>query len=373
MNILLLNYEFPPLGGGASLQTRLLAEQFSLQGHKVVIITSHYKGGNFFESYKNITIYRLPVLRKDLFKSRLIEMLLYVILSTLLSAFIIKKEKIQYQLSFFLLPTSVTAYINNILFRVPYWVSLRGGDVPSFVPNETQYYRYFYKFALKIGKKAKQLVAVSDDLAKLAKDDFPELNSKINNIDNGIEILKNIPYRTINKIKVFMFAGRLTEQKNLKNIIISLYKIKEPFVFNIYGDGPLKPELQKLIRNLCMTDRVIIYPWASNYEIEKEMRKSDYLILLSQKEGLSMTSLQAYKNGLPIIASKVCGLQNFVIDEYSGYLTDISVSDDYSDVLVKAINNKNWSQMSDNCFSLVKEKYNINDKADEYLDFFGKK
>ena len=233
MNILLLNYEFPPLGGGASLQTRLLAEQFSLQGHKVVIITSHYKGGNFFESYKNITIYRLPVLRKDLFKSRLIEMLLYVILSTLLSAFIIKKEKIQYQLSFFLLPTSVTAYINNILFRVPYWVSLRGGDVPSFVPNETQYYRYFYKFALKIGKKAKQLVAVSDDLAKLAKDDFPELNSKINNIDNGIEILKNIPYRTINKIKVFMFAGRLTEQKNLKNIIISLYKIKEPFVFNI--------------------------------------------------------------------------------------------------------------------------------------------
>jgi len=42
--ILILNYEFPPLGGGASPVSYEIAKGYAKLGHKVSVVTMHYKG-----------------------------------------------------------------------------------------------------------------------------------------------------------------------------------------------------------------------------------------------------------------------------------------------------------------------------------------
>lgn len=63
MKILILNYEYPPIGGGAGNQTKLLAEEFSKKGNKVRVITSHYKDLPFYERDGDLEIIRVPSFR----------------------------------------------------------------------------------------------------------------------------------------------------------------------------------------------------------------------------------------------------------------------------------------------------------------------
>ena len=44
MKILVINYEYPPIGGGGGFVTRDIFEEIAAKGHSVTVITSHYQG-----------------------------------------------------------------------------------------------------------------------------------------------------------------------------------------------------------------------------------------------------------------------------------------------------------------------------------------
>jgi UDP-N-acetylglucosamine:LPS N-acetylglucosamine transferase len=62
LNILTLNYEYPPVGGGGGYICKNIMDELAENGHKVTIITSHYNRLPKEESYGNINIYRVPVI-----------------------------------------------------------------------------------------------------------------------------------------------------------------------------------------------------------------------------------------------------------------------------------------------------------------------
>jgi hypothetical protein len=64
VNILLLNYEFPPIGGGAGIATFCLAEALAGFGHNVDILTSGGLGDRPIEKCRGFTIYRAISLGK---------------------------------------------------------------------------------------------------------------------------------------------------------------------------------------------------------------------------------------------------------------------------------------------------------------------
>ena len=63
MNILVLNYEFPPLGGGASPVSRDISIQLQKRGHQVTVLTMGYRDLPEYEEMQGIKIYRLKCLR----------------------------------------------------------------------------------------------------------------------------------------------------------------------------------------------------------------------------------------------------------------------------------------------------------------------
>ncbi len=67
--ILILNYEYPPLGGGAGVCTRFEAEGLATLGHQVTVLTTWFDGEEEIEKKGNLTIVRLKSKRKYEFKS----------------------------------------------------------------------------------------------------------------------------------------------------------------------------------------------------------------------------------------------------------------------------------------------------------------
>ena len=64
MNILLINYEYPPLGGGASNATWNFAKSFLKLGHQSVVITSGIDDNRGYKFEDGIHVYRLNSKRK---------------------------------------------------------------------------------------------------------------------------------------------------------------------------------------------------------------------------------------------------------------------------------------------------------------------
>ncbi len=371
MKILILNYEYPPIGGGAGNQTQMLAKLFVQNGHQVRIITSHFKKLPFYLNEEGIEIIRVPVFRREKYKSNLFQMGIYLILAIFPLLWTSIKWRPNIALSFFLLPTSILAYLQYKFFRIPYIVSLRGGDVPSFVPNEIKIYKYLKPFANIIGKSAKEIIAVSEDLGKMAVNDFPAIRSKIGFINNGI-MVNDLP-KKFNAVPTFLFVGRLTKQKRMEFIINSFKNIKGKYIFNIVGDGPLLRDLKKMVFENGLSDRILFKGWLSKGKVYHEMQNSHFLILMSEVEGLSNSGLEAYANGLPIIASNAPGIRNFVVDGFTGFLINTGDGKKLSETLEKIINNPEIaSKLSKNCKNFVRENYDINISAKKYMAIFEK-
>lgn len=64
MRLLILNYEYPPLGGGAGVITQKIAEGLAKKGHQITVVTTWFEGQSEDSSSDNLRIMRLKSRRK---------------------------------------------------------------------------------------------------------------------------------------------------------------------------------------------------------------------------------------------------------------------------------------------------------------------
>ena len=77
MNILILNYEYPPLGGGGGVISQHIANQLA-KSHQVTVLTTWYPGLEQDEFEGNLRIVRVGSLRRHTFRSDPLEMLSWI-------------------------------------------------------------------------------------------------------------------------------------------------------------------------------------------------------------------------------------------------------------------------------------------------------
>jgi glycosyltransferase involved in cell wall biosynthesis len=79
---------------------------------------------------------------------------------------------------------------------------------------------------------------------------------------------------------------------------------------NIVGDGPEKENLQKLINDNKLSDRVTIYSFTK--DIQKFYSSASVFVLSSRWEGFPLVIMEALAHGLPIIASDIPVCREFL-------------------------------------------------------------
>ncbi len=115
--------------------------------------------------------------------------------------------------------------------------------------------------------------------------------------------------------------GRLEPIKGHRDLLNALPMIKETFPeikALIVGDGRLRSELEGLIKELDLSDTVRITGW--RHDVKEILSIIDLLVHPSHNEGLGLALLEAMAQGKPVVATKVGGVPEVVIDGKTGFL-----------------------------------------------------
>jgi len=121
--------------------------------------------------------------------------------------------------------------------------------------------------------------------------------------------------------KLIINAARLIWQKNHQLLIDSFAEFNRKnnkYKLIILGDGPFYDALKKQIESLNLTEKVFLLGFKRN--VFEYMLISEFFVLTSKTEGFPVVSLEAMAVGLPLISTKVAGLDNSIIDGFNGYL-----------------------------------------------------
>ena len=137
MRILILNYEFPPVGGGGGRASAELGEALVERGHELSVITSHAESLSRSETKYGMNVVRVPTGRRALYRASFATMARYVLSGFRPGLSLIRSWRPEAMHAHFAVPTGALAYVLSRLTGVPYVLTVHLGDVPGGVPEKT--------------------------------------------------------------------------------------------------------------------------------------------------------------------------------------------------------------------------------------------
>jgi len=321
--LLVINYEYPPLGGGAGNATAHIARHMAALDREVLVVTSAFKGFPAEESVDGYGIRRIPAARRHEEKCAAWEMAVFMASACLHVPLIARSFRPDAALAFFGIPCGPAAWILRALGGTPYAVSLRGGDVPGFQPYDLARMHRLTGPAIRfLWKRAGAVVANSQGLASLARAFEPGLEYPV--IPNGADTELFRPRqgeRAPGPARLF-FHGRVVYQKGLDVLLEALGMLPRDAAWElrVAGDGPQRPELEARARELGVADRVSFLGWMRRPELAAALRESDLYVFPSRDEGMPNAVLEAMASGLPVAATRIAGCEELVVPGETGLL-----------------------------------------------------
>ena len=320
MRILLLNSEYPPLGGGAGNASANLAHCLAQMGHAVTVVTSRWADLPNREQDGNLTVLRIPALRRKQDRSGALEQILFILSASFFSLRLVRQLKPDATLAFFGVPSGAVALFLKLVARIPYVVSLRGGDVPGFRPYDFgTYHKLIAPLLRVIWKNASAVIANSNGLRDLALKFDSRFEIPI--IPNGVDLdLYKTGTHENTSPRIFS-VGRIVHQKGLDLALRALSGLKDlDWEWRIAGDGPQLDFLKLLAQELGIADRVTFLGWQSRAQLIGQYQHANLFLFPSRHEGMPNAVLEAMASGLPVIASRIAGSEELVVDGETGML-----------------------------------------------------
>ncbi|WP_118195547.1 glycosyltransferase family 4 protein [Albibacterium indicum] len=147
---------------------------------------------------------------------------------------------------------------------------------------------------------------------------------------------------------------RLLKLKNLDMVIKALATVNYDYTYHIYGDGPEKQNLERLITRFDLSNKVTLHGFVPNRELPGILSNMDLFVMPSFPETLGRVYLEAMACGLPIIGVKNTGIDGIVENGKHGFLVDIDDERSLERVLTKVFDNPDQlREMSVNARKLV--------------------
>ena len=106
----------------------------------------------------------------------------------------------------------------------------------------------------------------------------------------------------------------LKPQKAPQDVVAVARRVSDLFPqarFVIIGDGELRPDIESLIHRNGVENRVRLVGWRR--DVDRAMKSFDALLLTSHWEGLPRVMLEAVSAGLPVVATRVGGVEEIAM------------------------------------------------------------
>ncbi|OZS41621.1 glycosyltransferase family 4 protein, partial [Photobacterium sanguinicancri] len=174
------------------------------------------------------------------------------------------------------------------------------------------------------------------------------------------------------KVKKVVFVGRLSEEKGLIELYDALQVLVdrgEKISLTLFGDGPLRSAIEKHSLNDFVD--ISYQGWVKwDASFVKKLREYDYLALPSYTEGLPLVIIEAFSQGVPVIATKVGGIPEIIKNRQNGVLVDARSCNDLARGFDELFS-LDYSVLSSNCVKTAHE-YTREHSTGKMLSIIGK-
>lgn len=115
-----------------------------------------------------------------------------------------------------------------------------------------------------------------------------------------------------------LFVGSLKPVKGLAFLLHALARLRrrlDEWHLDVVGDGPARREYETMVEESRLSEKVVFHGTKSKREVSEFMRKADLFVLPSLAETFGIAAAEALATGLPVLATRCGGPEEFVTDE----------------------------------------------------------
>lgn len=176
---------------------------------------------------------------------------------------------------------------------------------------------------------------LADAAAKLTKQNVQVVPNCLSEVFTGIA--GNEEHTGGDRNFRYIFTGRLTREKGVLRLLqafAEVHKLLPDTELAAAGDGPMMAELQEERKNLGIEDCVHFMGNVKNEQLPQMYADADCFVLPSEYETFSVACIEAMSCGLPVIATRCGGPEEFV-DETNGMLVPVKDAAALADAMKK--------------------------------------
>jgi glycosyltransferase involved in cell wall biosynthesis len=375
VRILMLNYEFPPLGAGGSTSSFNLARNVVQLGHEVDVVTMGFRGIPNEELMDGVNVYRVPSIRARREVCHTHEMATYVVSGTAKAAALAARHRYDLCNAHFIFPTGPIAYAIRRLRRLPYVLTARGSDVPGHNPNRFRFdHRLLRPIWRRLVRDADAVVAVSRHLASRIEADVPGIS--VQTIPNGCSPLgpddgTGDPARgdgRNGRMRVLMVT-RLHEFKGVQYMLEAASRVPLDLEVDIVGDGPYRSTLEAQAARIGKPVRFWGWLDRGSPDMWRLYRESSVFVFPSEREGSPTVVQEAMSAGLAVVAADAAGTPEVVGD--AGILVSPKDPAGIADALVKLASNPALvHELGARARARVRQEFDWRELARRYVDLY---
>ncbi|MBX3349510.1 MAG: glycosyltransferase, partial [Nitrospira sp.] len=227
------------------------------------------------------------------------------------------------------------AMFHSLLSGVPYGFKMHAADVFTRVGL----LRLKCKHAAWIG-------TISNFNLTFLKRVNPEIDfSKVNIHKCGLP-LDRFAYSPKEKSTVprrMVAVGRMVRTKGFDTLVKASHELRQRGIDHtliIIGDGPQRPELERLISSLGLHDTVRLLGYCSPREVQAILAEADAFVLpvgwdpiLKIPEGVPVALMEAMAVGIPVVSGRTAGIPELIADGMTGFLANSGDPSDLAEVV----------------------------------------
>ena len=218
--------------------------------------------------------------------------------------------------------TGVPVSIFNILTGVPYALTLQEGDPPEYIERTMRPLWPFFKRAFT---HATVVQSISEFLGAWAKKmGYPREPIIVRNGANPESIKPTFNQEDVETLKqklgkkpgdiYLVNTARLVHQKGFDTTIRALQLLPVHIKLLVVGGGAEEGKLKALAKELDLEDRVVFTGQVGREVVTQYRMASDIFVGPSRSEGLGNAFLSAMACRLPVVATQVGGIADFLFD-----------------------------------------------------------
>ena len=201
---------------------------------------------------------------------------------------------------------------------------LRGSRLVSTKHNDDRFrlgpFRYVERGLALLTSK---VITITEALRRFTVDQVGIPAEKVETIHYGMDELpppwgENAPDNVPDDVRIMLAIARLTEQKGVDVAVRSLASLPDDIVLVVLGEGPDRPDLESLARELGVARRLFLPGRVP--DVAAWLRRASVLVHPARWEGFGLGVLEAMLAGVPVVASNVSSLPELVVDDETGYL-----------------------------------------------------